>query len=428
MVCFYNDIAEFAYDALGGSSLAYDAAGNLTTDADGYEYEYDYENRIVKITKDGNGIAEFAYDALGRRVRKIDSIATETRLYYYNDRWQVLCEYDGNDIPKRWYAYGNYIDEVLVTNVISAPALCKYYVHDHLYSPVALASAGGTVQERYEYDAYGACTIQEPNHAPRAASLYSNSYAFQGKRLDMLDDGNLEIMAWPYRNYSPDIGRWSQAEKLGMIPNDDPQINPFDIQKQYKYGMNLYLAFASNPMITVDPLGLKPNCCKIKQSRSGQFIGGDFPYTSSDTTCTQNTVNYDCSPKAACCAAYKGNKNIRVYEAKEGPCCWCSVAYFRDPGLFGHADVRLNCDQGRYSWRADVIPSDGIASTIYERIKVRVLFNNLGGGQLAGRVSCDAADKVRASLEGTYWNYNFFVANCRHFARKTINELMFMCP
>ena len=32
------------------------------------EYEYDHENRIVKITKDGNDMAEFACDALGIRV------------------------------------------------------------------------------------------------------------------------------------------------------------------------------------------------------------------------------------------------------------------------------------------------------------------------------------------------------------------------
>ena len=41
-------------------------------DKDGYEYEYDYENRIVKITKDGNDVAGFAYDALGRRIEKKD--------------------------------------------------------------------------------------------------------------------------------------------------------------------------------------------------------------------------------------------------------------------------------------------------------------------------------------------------------------------
>ena len=65
-------------------------AGNLTIDKQGYEYEYDYENRIVKITKDSSDIAEFAYDALGRRIRKIDSAAGKTALYYHNHNWQVL--------------------------------------------------------------------------------------------------------------------------------------------------------------------------------------------------------------------------------------------------------------------------------------------------------------------------------------------------
>jgi len=53
-------------------------AGNLTRDKDGYKYKYDYENRIVKISKDVNGVdvgvAEFAYDALGRRIEKKDLI------------------------------------------------------------------------------------------------------------------------------------------------------------------------------------------------------------------------------------------------------------------------------------------------------------------------------------------------------------------
>jgi len=37
----------------------------------------------VKISKDGNDIAEFAYDALGRRVRKKDLVAETNNLYYY---------------------------------------------------------------------------------------------------------------------------------------------------------------------------------------------------------------------------------------------------------------------------------------------------------------------------------------------------------
>ncbi|MHC4155973.1 MAG: hypothetical protein ACYST6_13755 [Planctomycetota bacterium] len=59
------------YNSVGDANLSYDNAGNLTTDKDGYEYQYDYENRIVKITKDGNDIAEFPYDALGRRIGSV---------------------------------------------------------------------------------------------------------------------------------------------------------------------------------------------------------------------------------------------------------------------------------------------------------------------------------------------------------------------
>jgi len=87
---------------------------------------------------------------------------------------------------------------------------------------VALVDRYGNVVERYEYDAYGNCHVLEPNFAddPDGQSDYENPYFFQGKRLDLLDDGGLELMSWPYRDYSPYLGRWLQAEKLGMIPND----------------------------------------------------------------------------------------------------------------------------------------------------------------------------------------------------------------
>jgi len=35
---------------------------------------------------------KFTYDALWRRIRKIDSVANKTNLYYYNDNWQVLYD------------------------------------------------------------------------------------------------------------------------------------------------------------------------------------------------------------------------------------------------------------------------------------------------------------------------------------------------
>jgi hypothetical protein len=161
-----------------------------------------------------NDIAKFAYDALSRRIKRFTNNDSQTTHYYYNVNWQVLCEYDGSDNFKAWYVYGNYIDEVLMTKVhVIDTYYTRYYVHDHLYSPAALTDTSGDVVERYGYDAYGQSTILDPQYAIRDTSLYDNPYYFQGKRLDLLHDGNLQLMSWPYRDYSPYLGRWLQAEK-----------------------------------------------------------------------------------------------------------------------------------------------------------------------------------------------------------------------
>jgi YD repeat-containing protein len=82
-----------------------------------HNYSYDYENRIIKIkkTNDAINVAEYSYDALGRRIEKKDCVTSaNTRRYYYNNNWQILAEYNGSNTFKNWYAYGNYIDEVLL--------------------------------------------------------------------------------------------------------------------------------------------------------------------------------------------------------------------------------------------------------------------------------------------------------------------------
>jgi hypothetical protein len=78
-------------------------------------YEYTHRNRTVKTVKHlDTVVAEFAYDVLTWRIEKKDLIdSNNTRRYYYNDSWQVTCEYNGSGTLKMWYTYGNYIDEAL---------------------------------------------------------------------------------------------------------------------------------------------------------------------------------------------------------------------------------------------------------------------------------------------------------------------------
>lgn len=72
-------------------------------------------------------------------IEKKDYITTSnTRRYYYNNNWQILGEYERLNNFKNWYAYGNYIDEILMMSNGTNFMTVKCFVHDHIYSPVVL--------------------------------------------------------------------------------------------------------------------------------------------------------------------------------------------------------------------------------------------------------------------------------------------------
>ncbi len=249
------------YTAIGGISLTHDTAGNMTECNLDYTYEYDYENRLNKITKNSSTKAEYTYDALGRRIEKIaDGVTTR----YYYDGWRVLTETDENEAVQREYVYGNYLDEVLIKVEDNEDI---YYAHDHLFSVVALIDDEGDVIERYEYDAYGHCTFLAADFSQLAnqQSAYDNTRLFTGKPLDILDNGNNRKQYNNNRVYDPPTGRWLQREPLGVrdgicLVNFRVTGSPlfhrqFCVNKQYKDSMNLHEYSLSNPIIFVDPSG-----------------------------------------------------------------------------------------------------------------------------------------------------------------------------
>ena len=244
-VHFAVDTLTNRYTAVAGHPLAYDDAGNLTQDKDGYQFTYDCENRITRIYKDNNSdgsyntgdtnIAEYAYDTQGRRIRVYDAVSDATTLYYYSDNWQVLSTVVGGSLDKS-FIYGNYIDEVLVMN---QGASDYFYLHDHLYSPTALLNSAGSIVERYEYDAYGKVRIMASDFSPRTASLYGNPFYFTGRELDSLDNGAYEKMHYRHRDYEPWMGRFFHRDPKGYVDS-----------------MSLYAYVVSNPISYVDPSGL----------------------------------------------------------------------------------------------------------------------------------------------------------------------------
>ena len=168
-----------------------------------------------------------------------------------------MCEYDAAGSYKRLFIYGNYIDEVLFSIGFSKT---YYYVHDHLYSPVAIADPNnGAAIERYEYDAYGRCCVLDPDFSIDADGLsdYDNPYLFTGRRWDILNNGSLKIQYSRNRYYDHHTGRFLSHDPLGITPNP-PNPNIFDIAGQYKDGLSLYEYVKSKPVVYTDGLGLYP--------------------------------------------------------------------------------------------------------------------------------------------------------------------------
>ena len=60
----------------GGSTFTYDGNGNMIHKTEpgpiSWEYQYDSENRLTRVLKDGNLLVEYGYDGDGGRVKKTD--------------------------------------------------------------------------------------------------------------------------------------------------------------------------------------------------------------------------------------------------------------------------------------------------------------------------------------------------------------------
>jgi len=215
------------YIAASGVTFTYDEDGNLTSRADSSgttSYEYDQENRMVRVTKPSDGTWLYTYDSLGNRVA-VNHNGAMTR--YAHDPIglvDVVAEYDGSGHLKARYIHG--LGLVARIDALGNPA---YYGFDAVGSSRHLTSGTGTVVNSYDYDPWG---------IPLAASEgVSNPFRYVG-RFGVMDDGNgTDFMR--ARFYDPKLGRFTSEDPLG--PGNANQ--------------NLYSYAGNQPTRFVDPDG-----------------------------------------------------------------------------------------------------------------------------------------------------------------------------
>jgi len=286
----------------------YDEDGNITQD-DTHDYTWDAENRLIRVEpkgapQNGDKKLEFIYDYLGRRVERTLStysasawsVTDRRRFIYYN--WLCLVEYsvDGSgDLDDVLYKYSWGLDlggsganpQVDTAGGIGGLLACRdvgasknyFYFYDGNGNVGQLVDrADGSIDAKYEYDAYGNTIIKS------GAFADDNPYRFSTKYFDEASS----LYYYGYRYYSPRLGRWLNRDPieersfetlldlLGQsVPTHDfSQISPTNFRLASEW---LRLAFASAeacysfvgnaPSVHTDFLGLAYNTCTLKQQR-----------------------------------------------------------------------------------------------------------------------------------------------------------------
>lgn len=212
--------------AFNGTTLSYDANGNLTNDGTN-TYTWDARNHLTAMS--GGAMASFIYDALGRRMSK--SIAASTTAILY-DGFNPVQELDASDTPSANLLTGAQIDEYFQR---SDSVGARSYLSDNLGSTLALTDATGAIQTQYAYEPFG-------NTTTSGASSF-NSYQYTGRENDATG-----LYYYRARYYSPTLQRFIAQDPIGFAGGD----------------ANLYGYVRNSPVNLIDPLGMCPDKCPPK--------------------------------------------------------------------------------------------------------------------------------------------------------------------
>jgi len=200
-----------------GRTFTYDPNGNLTGDGT-RTFQWDAENRLIRVLQGATELASFTYDGRGRRAQKVAGGVTRTYVY---DNDEILEERTSAVTVR--YFHGAGIDQQLAAQDTSGTV--SYYVADHLGSVVRVTNAAGTVTLTRDYDPYG---------NPLNGST-PPGYAFTGREWDP----ETSLYYYRARYYDPKIGRFLSEDPIG-----DGE------QSAYAYADN-------RPSTLTDPYGLQ---------------------------------------------------------------------------------------------------------------------------------------------------------------------------
>jgi RHS repeat-associated protein len=213
-------------DPTKSATYDYDPNGNQIERVKGavdHDFLYDALDQLTEVQQNGTLIGRYLYDHNGLRIRKL--AGGQVLRYVYDDA-SVLLQTDdaGNTLAR--YEYG----PDRLHSLLHATEGRQFYLFDGLRSVTDLTKPDGTVQVRYQWDAWG-------NERLTSGSSF-NLFGFTGHERD-LETGLYYARA---RFYDPEVGRFLSEDPAAGDPLNPPSLHR-------------YLYAYQNPTVFTDPSG-----------------------------------------------------------------------------------------------------------------------------------------------------------------------------
>jgi RHS repeat-associated protein len=211
----------------GTTTYQYNVDGFLTTKTQATDvttYDYSSRGELLSVMLPDGRLIEYVYDPLDRRIaKKVNGTITEK--YLWQDLTRLLAVYDGSDNLLMRFEYADGRMPVAMTK----DGVTYFLTYDQVGSIRIVADASGNVVKRVDYDSFG-------NIIGGTNLSFEVPFGFAGG----LHDRDTGLVRFGYRDYDPDIGRWTAKDPILFAGGDS----------------DLYGYCINDPINWVDPLGL----------------------------------------------------------------------------------------------------------------------------------------------------------------------------
>jgi len=192
----------------GGTTYQYNVDGFLTTKTEGTDvttyYDYSSRGELLSETLPDGTVIEYVHDPLGRRIAKMVN-GSITEKYLWQGLTRLLAVYDGSDNLIMRFKYADSRMPVAMTKGGST----YYLTYDQVGSLRVVADTSGNVVKKISYDSFG-------NIIDDTDPSFEVPFGFAGG----LHDRDTGLVRFGYRDYDPDIGRWTAKDPILFAGGD----------------------------------------------------------------------------------------------------------------------------------------------------------------------------------------------------------------